>query len=145
MKECWRVRKILSRYADNEVNGADDLLINAHLKECPPCRKELSGLIRVKLFILGMERAAMPQDHLVCRLREKITRWQRAKKKFSLADMGNFARRLIPLPLAAVVLSLVFLALNSGQADRYLLEDQILSGAQVTTDTALRLVLGIQK
>ena len=147
MKECAKVKKTLSRYLDKEISAADTALVETHLDSCYFCKKELSGLTRVKKLILEKERKTLPQDYLICRLREKIASEQRITRQgFSwLAGMGNLSRRLIPVPVTAILLLLVFLILTSRQQTSYSsLEGYILSGNQTTTETALGLILGMQ-
>ncbi len=147
MKECAKVKRLLSRYLDKETSNTDTALVEAHLDICPFCKKEFSALARAKKFILEKERKTLPQDYLVYRLREKIASEQRVTKQGLswLADMGNFSRKLIPVPVTAIVLSLAFLILSSGQqTSKYSLEEHMLSGTQTTTATALELILGAQ-
>lgn len=145
MKECAKVRRILSRYLDKETGDADTIMIEAHLAGCSLCRKELSELSRAKRFVSKIERKILPEDYLVSRLRDAIARARYAEKRFSLAGMGNFARRLIPVPVAAIIISLVFLVLTSTQSvTKYSLEDYMFSGSATTTETALELILGSQ-
>ncbi len=147
MKECRKVKRLLSRYLDKETGNADSALIRAHLDNCSFCRKELLGLSRVKELISGKERKVLPQDYLVYRLREEIAGQQHAEEKLSwIAGMGNFSRRLIPVPVAVIVLSIVFLiSISKQQVSEYSLEEHILSGTQTTTETALGLILGSAK
>lgn len=145
MKECAQVKRILSRYLDKETRDADTIMIEAHLDSCSLCRKELSELSRVKRLVSGRERKTLPQNYLVSRLRDAIARARYSEKRFSLTGMGNFARRLIPVPVAAIIISLVFLVLTSTQSvTRYSLEDYMFSGSATTSETALELILGSQ-
>jgi len=145
MKECAKINKILSRYIDGEANNSDAALVRAHLDNCFSCRRELSGLSRVKETLLNKERKSLPVDYLMYFLRQKIANEQRLKEQrlSSWAVMGNLSRRFIPVPVTVIVLSLAFLFLTSKhQAVRYSLEDHLLSGAQTTTVMALGLMLG---
>ena len=145
MKECVRVKKILSRYIDKETNYADSALVEMHVYHCPLCKKELSELMRVKELVLKKERKTLSQNYLILRLRRKIAGEQRVTRRFSLAGIGNFSRRLIPVPVAAIALLAAFLLLSSRQqVSKYSLEDNMLSGTPATSEAALRLVLGAQ-
>ena len=146
MKDCVRVRRLLSRYLDRETNDPDTVLVKGHLYNCPLCKAELSGLSAAKNLIRAKERKTLPQDYLVRRLREEISLERMGAERFSwLADMGNFSRRLIPVPVSMIVLSAAFLILSPGQkADKHSLEDTLLSRTAVTTDVALGLILGSQ-
>lgn len=147
MKECAKVKKILSRYLDQEAGPADAVLVRTHLEDCPLCEKEFLELSRAKELITGKKLKILPQDYLVCRLRERIASQQQdAQEWFSwLAGMGNLSRRLIPVPVTAVLLSLALLILTSQQPTiSYSLEEDMLSGTQTTTATAAGLILGMQ-
>jgi len=145
MKKCAEVKRMLSRYLDKEVNNADKAMVEVHLAGCLPCREELSELIRIKGFVSKAKRRTLPQDYLISRLREAIACAQYAKKKLSLTGMGSFARKLIPVPVAAIIASMAFLMLTSTQAvTKTSIEDHIFSGSAATTETALELILGTQ-
>jgi len=147
MNECGKVKRLLSRYLDKETGDTDNTLIKAHLESCSFCKKELLGFVQVKEFILGKEHKVLPQDYLVCRLREVIAGEQcLVKQRLSwLSGIGSFSRRLIPVPVTVIVLSLAFLILNSRQqVSKYSLEEHILSGTRTTAETALGLILGVQ-
>jgi len=146
MKECVRVKRLLSRYLDKEARVDDVILVEAHLDSCPICKKELSESLRVKEFISKRQRKALPRDYLVCRLREEIAGEYNAQKRFSwLAGIGGLSRKLIPIPVTVIVLSIALLILSSRQqVNEYLLEEHILSGAQTTAETAAVLILGAQ-
>jgi predicted anti-sigma-YlaC factor YlaD len=143
MKECIRVRKLLSRYIDKEVGRSDIVLIEEHLDICSFCKKELWEFSRVKELILEKERKVLPQDYLVYRLRQEIAGERRMMKQESwLTGLEDFSRKVIPIPVTLIVLSTVFLMLSSRrQLSEYSLEEHLLSGVQTTTETALGLML----
>jgi predicted anti-sigma-YlaC factor YlaD len=146
MKECIKVSKLLSRYLDKEASCADNLLIEAHLDKCLSCKKELLELSRIKELVLGKERKTLPQDYLVCRLRQNIADERCIIKQGLswLSGIGDFSRKIIPVPVAVIVISLVFMILTSKQQlTEYSLEEHVLSGAQTTTETALGVMLGV--
>lgn len=145
MKECVKIKRLLSRYLDKETGSVDTALIEAHLDSCSLCKQELSGFARVKGIILERQRKALPQDFLVCRLRGKIVSERLASGEgFSwLEAMGNLSRRLMPVPVSAIALLIALLILTSGQqVSSYSLEERILEKTSVTTETALGLILG---
>lgn len=146
MKECIKVKRLLSRYLDKETGEAETTLVATHLNSCPLCKKELLELSRVKELVSGKERMTLPESYLVCRLREEIAREQRTRKRLFLGNIGNLSRRLIPIPVATIVLSIVFLFLiSTGQkVSESSLEDNLLSGTPVTTEAALGVILGVQ-
>jgi len=144
MRECAKVGRLLSRYLDKELDNIRDFRVKRHLDSCPACRKELLELSRVKELVLKQERKALPQDYLISRLWKRIADEQHDRKRLSwLASVGGLSRRLIPVPVAAVVLSIAFLVICFRRpASEYSLEEYILSGTQATTTTALELILG---
>ncbi|MFA5090000.1 MAG: zf-HC2 domain-containing protein [Candidatus Omnitrophota bacterium] len=146
MKECGQVRKLLPRYLDKEANDREVAFIKDHLSHCHLCSREYSELSEVKQLMLEKERKSLPEDYLVSRLREEITRRQYTEEKLSwLTGMGNFSRRLIPIPVATIALSIALLIVTSRQQiANYSLDEHILSGAQTTTETALRVMLSAQ-
>lgn len=146
MNACGKIKRLLSRYIDKETTDAENVLIKAHLDNCSSCSRELSGLSAVKELVLAKGRKSLAQDYLVYRLREELAGRQSAENRFPwLSAMGNLSRRLIPIPAAVIVLSLVFLLLSSRQQlTGYSLEEDMLNGTQATTETAIRLILGAQ-
>ncbi len=146
MKECLKVKRLLSRYLDKETGETETNLVETHLNSCSLCKKELLELSRVKELVSGKERLILPENYLVSRLREEITRQERRRKRLSLIDLGNLSRRLIPIPVATIVLSLLFLFLISAgpKVSEFSLADNLLSGTPVTTEAALGLILGGQ-
>jgi anti-sigma factor RsiW len=146
MMKCAGVKKMLCRYVDNELGRADSEEVKAHLEACAACREEAAGLLRVKRVISAKERKSLPQDYLVCRLRREIAAQEEplGERVSVLAGIGGFARRVIPVPVAAIALSLVFLLLTSRQqAGEYSLDEHLFSGSKTTTETALALMLGV--
>jgi anti-sigma factor RsiW len=145
MSECAKIKRILSRYIDMEVDDVQRAAIEEHLSGCAVCGRELSELMQVKGAVSGFERKTLPQDYLVRRIREKIMDERISKEKISLAGMGIFARRLIPVPIAAIVVSVLLLVVTSTQpVSGDSLEDHIFSGSAVTTQAALEVILGSQ-
>jgi len=145
MNECARIKRLLSVYIDKEANNADTALVEAHLDKCPDCQKELSQLSRIKESVSKKERKALPPDYLIFRLRDELASRQYARDRLSLVRMGDFSRRLIPVPVAAIVLMTMLMFMSIRQtAGTDSLEDNILNGASVTEEAVLGLVLGTQ-
>lgn len=146
MRECRKAKKLLSRYIDKETNSMDAVFVKEHLETCQICNKEYAELCKVKQLMLDKVRKSLPADYLVCRLQEQIARQSCAEERFSwIAGMGDLSRRLIPIPTAIIVLSLLFLIFSSGQPENGdSLTEQLLTGEQATTETAVRLILGTQ-
>lgn len=144
MNECAKVKRLLSRYLDAQANVPESELVKRHLAACSFCRQELTVLAQIKEGLIHKARKTLPPDYLVCRLREKISRQEYAPGRLSwLAGMGLLSRRLIPLPVAAVVLSLVLLVVNfQPQAGSYSMEERLLEGKTTTLGAVVGLILG---
>jgi predicted anti-sigma-YlaC factor YlaD len=144
MKDCIKVQRLLSGYLDNETNSEDTSLVAGHLVICAQCQKELAELSRVKADILELIRKPLPQDYLVSRLRDDLADERRMKERFSLAGLGNLSRRLIPVPVTVIALSIALLILSPGQySNKSSLDEHILSGNSATQETVLGLMLGM--
>ncbi|MBM3249415.1 MAG: hypothetical protein FJZ09_01015 [Candidatus Omnitrophica bacterium] len=157
MLNCKKVKKLLSRYLDGEMDEATSRELKAHLEGCVSCARELSGLNAVKNALAAKERKALPEDYLVCRLKERLHSAEEVAPKWQwLPDMGNLSRRLIPVPVAVIAVSLAFLSATLGEFDKvdivdnYLFQDNlsraelsILEESNVTLDSATRIVFGI--
>ena len=144
MRECKKAKQLFSRYLDKETNDFDTAFVKGHLNICNICNREYLEILKVKQLMLEKEHKFLPSDYLVSRLEKEIASQQYAKRMSSwVAGMGNLARRLIPVPVTVIALLLVFLILNPRQElSEYSLEEHLLSGAQTTSDTAVRLMLG---
>jgi len=145
MKECKDVKRMLSRYLDKETLDSDTAMIEAHLDNCLICKEELLALMNDRNLMAGIKRKPLPRDYLVLRLRERIADERRILERFSLAGMGEFARKLIPVPVVALIASIAFLVLTSMEpVNKYSLDDHIFNGSAATAETALELILGSQ-
>jgi predicted anti-sigma-YlaC factor YlaD len=144
MSECAKIKRLLSRYLDAQASSLESTLIKQHLEKCSFCKQELIGLAQIKEGLISKARKTLPPDYLVCRLREKISRQEYAPGGLSLlAGMGNLSRRLIPLPVTAVFLSLVLLVVSfQPQSGSYSLEERLLDGKATTLGTVVGLILG---
>ena len=146
MKECEKIRGILCRYLDNETSAADTAFVREHLKMCPLCEKELADLGKIKVLIEKKERKSLPENYLLNRIQKEIAGLALRQERLPwVAGLGIISRRLIPVPVTAIIIAMVFLLLSFGQpASSYSLEEHLLSGEQTTTETALGLILGVQ-
>ncbi|HNX80554.1 MAG TPA: zf-HC2 domain-containing protein [Candidatus Omnitrophota bacterium] len=146
MDRCLDIQRLLSGYLDKEISVADSARIEAHVSACRVCSRELLELTRLKGIVVNRERKSLPPDFLVSRLREQIAAVQCDRGNGSwLVGVSNFARKLLPVPIAAVVLSTMVLILSLQQTvNTYSLNDTMLNGKQITTEAALGLMLGLQ-
>ncbi|MFA4988353.1 MAG: anti-sigma factor [Candidatus Omnitrophota bacterium] len=143
MKECSRVKRLLSRYADGESGDAEAFRLRRHLDICPSCREELAGLVKIKETISCGEKKTLPADYLLCRLRDRIARTGGRKREWCWSGAGDFSLRFIPVPVTAIALSFLLLVASFGRSpDTYSLEDYVLSGSRTNTAAVLVLMLG---
>ncbi len=140
MKDCANVKRMLSRFLDGETGESEKKFLEAHLSAYPGCAAELAGLSRVKKTVVSRQRKSLPEDYLVDRLRSRLAEESSEREHFSLSMLGNLSRRLIPVPVAAIAFSIALLVLTSGGSQS--LEDNILEGGRVSSDTAVALILG---
>jgi hypothetical protein len=143
MNKCCKVKKLLSRYIDKEADMADTDFVKSHLENCLSCRNVFVEMAKVKNLIVDMPRRVLPQEYLVERINSKIFNDKFAQDSISwLERIGDLAKKLIPVPVSVMLLALFFLILNPvEQLIKVNVEDNIISGSQVTTDTVLSLIL----
>jgi predicted anti-sigma-YlaC factor YlaD len=146
MNKCARIKKLLSRYLDKETSGIDNKFIETHLNDCFLCKNDFLELSKIKSTIGEKERKILPQDYLIFRLREKIEKERKEKERFLwLVDISNFSRKLMPVPVTVIVAMIVFLIFTPNYyIGKSSLEEHMLSGNNITTQTALELILGIK-
>jgi predicted anti-sigma-YlaC factor YlaD len=143
MSECLRVQRLLSRYVDQEARESDAALVWTHLEGCSACRKEWAELARVKELVVKKERKTLPEEFWPLRLRNALIREQNKAPDFSWDILGRFSLRLIPVPIAVILVSVGFLFWSVLQpVSRVSPEDDILAGELATTETALVVILG---
>ena len=156
MKECARVRGSLSKFVDAELGDRDSAAVKAHLEACLGCKEEFAKLSALKNIITGKERKALPEDYLIHQLRQRIYAQNEPSPKLQwLVDMGNLSRKLIPVPVAVLILSAVFLTATLKEYEKinyidcYLFQDSltneeanVLNQSQITLEGAAKVVLG---
>jgi len=106
---CFRIKKLLNRLVDKELPNERSLkLLRGHLKQCPHCNKELDYLYKVKGVIAEKEKVAAPEDFLI-KLRERLEPEPQIIRLRWVVDMGALSKKLIPVPVAIMVLVMVLL------------------------------------
>jgi len=145
MKGCKEIRKILNRYLDKETKEEENIFIQKHLNQCLQCKKEYQEIFAIKKMLQEKERLSLPLDYLVFRLRDKLKEEVKTKERLAwFLEMGNFSRRLIPVPLTAIVFLLLFMIFNLRQLPaNYSVEDYLLNGYQITSENLIELILGL--
>ena len=105
--KCRRVQKRLSAYQDGELKVEERDRIEAHLMDCPECRKQYESFLHI-WDALGELSDIQPRPEFNLKLRKRI----------SGADEKRFVPRLrpilqiLPSPLAMVTLLLVGLVMG---------------------------------
>ncbi|MCD6134721.1 MAG: zf-HC2 domain-containing protein [Candidatus Omnitrophica bacterium] len=140
---CRKVKRLLGRYLDKEIEGRLLKLIESHLEKCAACRGELENLAAIKKMFSDKERVKVREGFLV-RLKAKIEAGEETEKirEKEVETAGILARRLIPVPLVIILLLLISLPLFYRRAsiDSYIWgslggeEIGILSGALKAQD-----------
>ena len=71
--ECERMRESFESYAAGRLSPAEASQLEAHLKGCPACARELRWMRALKVVVRGVSRPAIPAD-----LRAELMRQARA-------------------------------------------------------------------
>ena len=109
---CSKVRRLLSKYIDKEIKDQPTIdLIDAHLSQCPGCQQELDSLAAIKGLLWQKEHSPARPDFLR-RLRQRLEPKAPAAGIDWLAQFGELARRLIPVPAVVAALVIIMLAIN---------------------------------
>lgn len=107
---CWRIKKLLSAYVDDELSSAEKAQVARHLDTCPGCRGELVQyrLLKNTLGSIqqplpdGFTARVMSRTRLIGRQREagEPRRWTRASSwRYALASLGVAGLTLVALLL----------------------------------------------
>jgi len=111
--DCERVRNLLSEFLDGSLPEGERTSVNAHLRECLPCRAEKEGLGETLLFLRGLSPGKAPAE-LLDGVRRRIAREEAPptplwKKLFLPAH--------IKIPLEAAAAVLLFLLVYGSQKE----------------------------
>ena len=105
---CQKVRKKLSAFIDNELDGAMRVKLEEHLRECFSCRQELR-LLSQTWEVLGIWEKIEPSDNFEAKF------WQRVKEKVKERELKPRARLfqwLTKIAVPSSAIALIFLALG---------------------------------
>ena len=125
--KCSKVRRFLNPYIDKELDNKKVIaLIEEHLNICPYCKAELNSLNLMKGLIAQKEKVTVEESFLV-RLKNKLRGEPQIIRLKWLPEAGDLARRLIPVPVAIMILifTLIFAQMNMtfSPVDEYIFED----------------------
>lgn len=146
---CGKVNRLLNRYIDDELDKRLTDLIEQHLQVCPNCKQELNALESIKGVVRQKERVAA-EEGLLERIKDRLQPAPQVIRIKWLPEAGNLARRLIPIPMAAmtIIFTLMLTRLNGvNPVDEYIFSDLtneevgILSGYIDNSDLLTRVVL----
>lgn len=84
MLNCEETKILLNAYIDKSLSNDDNVMVEAHVKECPACQDDLEALIKTSQLIKRMERVQAPPG-LAYQIKVKIE--QETKTSF----WGTFA------------------------------------------------------
>ena len=136
--KCLLERKLLNRYADGEISEKKLSCLKLHLEECAYCKAQLDDLLQAKKIILEKEKVQASSDFLT-RLKERLRPEPQIVRLRWVQDMGNWSRRLIPVPIALglIVFGLLFSEIENTKADSGDLLEGLTNGSEASLDSSL--------
>ena len=70
---CWRARRHVSAYLDNELDAATRSVVEVHLETCPTCPPLYAGLVGVKASLGGLrDPDSVVDDAIAGRIRQHL-------------------------------------------------------------------------
>ena len=121
--------KLLNRYIDNELAPGKKEFMDTHILSCPACGQEIKFLNSLRQNI-SQSKIDTNGDFFLSRLKDRVQQEEKAKNlsgNFAF-DFVRWTRRLIPVPVLASILIVIFLNLNpnnyTNPVDEYLFTNQ---------------------
>jgi hypothetical protein len=114
--------RLLNRYADGEISTDDKTLLESHLLDCPVCAQELKVLKALKENTVRKDIQTNP-EFFWQQLKGRIAQEGRDKAQEIEVGFGNWAKRLIPIPVVIGIIAIVILNAipdNLNPVDEYL-------------------------
>ena len=108
MRTCHSIRKNLSAYQDGEVGMAEKDVIEAHLRTCKACAKQLEALLKTYRMLRSLP-AIEPTPEFSRQILDRDTRVQEA---FWVRFLGQ-ALHLLPTPSAIVAVAVAGLLIGT--------------------------------
>jgi anti-sigma factor RsiW len=118
--------KLVSRYADNELPLNDKALLEKHLSGCPVCEQELKVIRSLKEKI-PQKKLATNTEFFWQQLRARIAQEEKDSAAEYEFNFGNWAKRLIPVPVIAALAAVIVLNImpvKVNPVDEYLFSSQ---------------------
>lgn len=116
--KCNKVIRLLNQYVDQELIGGKTIaLMEKHLSQCVGCKQQYNNIIALKTALSQKEKITASDKFLV-NIQDKLKPAPEIIKLNWQIDTGNFARRLLPVPIIATVLVSIFLFININKAER---------------------------
>lgn len=119
--KCKDIINLLSPYLEGELKREEREKLDAHLKECPKCREELSLLEKTIQSVKDLEEVAPPVN-LLTRINEELDKrvlrsrlslvWEKMTRPIDIPVAAK------SLALAASILLILYLAIGPGQIYR---------------------------
>ena len=121
--------KLLNRYIDNELAQEKKEFMATHILSCPTCGQEMNLLNSLRQNIVKNKITSEP-EFFWSRLKDRIRQEEKTEnlsESFAF-DFGRWSRKLIPVPILASILIIIFLNLNrnsyTNPVDEYLFTNQ---------------------
>lgn len=121
--------KLLNRYIDNELSQVKKEFMDRHILSCPTCGQEMKFINSLRQNI-SRNKINTNVDFFLSRLKSRIQQEEKAKNLSEdfVLDFGRWSRKLIPVPILASILIIIFLNLNQNSytnpVDEYLFINQ---------------------
>ena len=116
--------KLLNRYVDDRLVPEDKSFVDRHIISCDLCARELDTILKIKMALSSI-RAESDSEQFLGELKTKIELESvfLAQKQNFVFDFNNWAKRLMPVPVAfalAVIIMLNLLSFNTNLVDEYI-------------------------
>lgn len=130
--------KLVSRYADNELSGKEKEHMDTHTLTCPLCIDELKTITSLRQSI-RKNKVSSHEEFFWQALKGRIDKNEkiRGQAESVAFDFGAWAKRLIPVPILASLITVIILHVipqNINLVDEYLFTNQDSSVLELMED-----------
>ncbi len=121
--------KLLNRYIDSELAQGKKEFMATHILSCPTCGQEMKFLNSLRQNI-SQNKIDTNVDFFLSRLKSRIRQEENVEclSESFIFDFGRWSKKLIPVPILASILIIIFLNLNqdnyTNPIDEYLFTNQ---------------------